>query len=490
MVGSEGDAGRGGGRMKVSRLVAAGAIPLVFAIVLGIGLIRGRTSFLNDPGTFWHLRLGRTILATHDVPRADALTFTRAGRPWVDQSWAFDAILALVVDRRGWAGVIALTAIVLAWLYATLARGLVRDGATPLAAGVVAVVAAGIGSIHFLIRPHLFTFAFVLWTLHACRSLHRGDAGPIRWLPLVMIAWANVHGGFLAGPFIVATAALGEAVSGRWDAERRRKLGLFAASLAAACVAPLANPYGIGLYRHVAGLLVTTGVTDLIMEYQAAPFGKPEARILEGVVLGLIALPILGRGRPSRYELLHTLVWLHLALNSIRHAPLFAFAAAPTMATLIDGVLSPEPPESSRSRWWAFPALVTAAIAVAVALRVPFGGPDPVKWPLAALKVLDRQPVEERLFHEQDWGGLIAVSCAPTRPTFIDDRFELYGREAILEYLAALEAGPAWDDLDKRHHFGLVFVRPWRPLASRLQRDARHWAVVHQDDTAILLRRR
>ncbi|HWE40814.1 MAG TPA: hypothetical protein VG406_30010 [Isosphaeraceae bacterium] len=476
--------------MKVSRVVAAGAIPLVFVIVLLIGLIRGRTSFLNDPGTFWHLRLGRTILADHDVPRTDALTYTRAGRPWVDQSWAFDAILALVVDRRGWSGAIALTAVVLAWLYATLARGLVHDGASPIAAGVVAVVAAGIGSIHFLIRPHLFTFAFVLWTLGACRALHRGQSGPIRWLPLVMIAWANVHGGFLAGPVIVATATIGEAVSGRWDADRRRKLKLFAASLAACCVAPLVNPYGIGLYRHVGGLLVTKGVTDLIMEYQSAPFGKPEARILEGVILGLVALPVLGRGRPSRYELIHTLVWLHLALNSIRHAPLFAFAAAPTMATLIDGVLSPDPPEEAPRRWWAFPALVTMILAVCVALRVPFGGPDPGKWPLAGLKLLDRQPVGDRLFHEQDWGGLIAVDCHPRRPTFIDDRFELHGRDAILEYLAALEAGPAWDDLLAREKPRLVFIRPWRPLANRLQRDPAHWDVVYRDDIAILLRRK
>ena len=33
-------------------------------------------------------------------------------------------------------------------------------------------------------------------------------------------------------------------------------------------MAPLANPYGIGLYRHVGHLLVSSGVTELIEEYQ------------------------------------------------------------------------------------------------------------------------------------------------------------------------------------------------------------------------------
>ncbi len=59
--------------------------------------------------------------------------------------------------------------------------------------------------------------------------------------------------------------------------------------VALACaVAALANPYGFGLYRHVGQLLVSSGVTSLIIEYQPAPFGKPEAEVLEWVLLAFI----------------------------------------------------------------------------------------------------------------------------------------------------------------------------------------------------------
>src|SRR5207244_3207405 len=84
---------------------------------------------------------------------------------------------------------------------------------------------------------------------------------PALWtVPLVMIAWGNLHGGFLAGPLIVATAGFGHAISGPWDGARRQRLLGFAAVFALSLAAPVVNPYGLGLYRHVAELLVTSGV--------------------------------------------------------------------------------------------------------------------------------------------------------------------------------------------------------------------------------------
>src|SRR3954470_8279871 len=132
-----------------------GVPDVVFGIVLAVGLIGGRTGFLNDPGTFWHLRLGREILRTGDVPRCDTLTYTRDRVPWVDQSWAFDLGLALLVDHAGWTSAVAATALGLAWLYGSLARGLLRDGRSPVVVVLVTVLATGVGAVHFLIRPHL-----------------------------------------------------------------------------------------------------------------------------------------------------------------------------------------------------------------------------------------------------------------------------------------------------------------------------------------------
>src|SRR5262249_61451681 len=130
-------------RTRWDRLIP-GPADLVFAIVLGLVLVGGRYGLFGDPGTPWHLRLGREILASGSVPRHDFLTYTHQGASWVDQSWGFDVLLAAVVDARGWSAVVALTAGGLAGVYAAVGGGPVRGGGSPVASLLPAVLAVGV----------------------------------------------------------------------------------------------------------------------------------------------------------------------------------------------------------------------------------------------------------------------------------------------------------------------------------------------------------
>lgn len=477
-------------RMLLRPRLRPGVPDLVFGFLIVGLLMAGRSRFLNDPGTFWHVRLGRDIIQTRAVPRVDTLTYTRDGVAWVDQSWVFDVGLAAIVDHWGWSGVVAATALILATVYTALVRNLLDDGVSPVIAIIVTVLAVGISSTHFLARPHLFTLLFVLWTARACQRQHERGGWKVAVVPILMIPWANIHGGFLAGPIIVATAAVGHAISGAWDAERKRNVGRFLIALLLACLTPLINPYGIRLYEHVAHLLVSSGVTELIDEYQPLPFGTGRARVAEVVILALIALPTFTRARLSRYDVVQVIVWLHFALGSIRHAPLFAIMAAPGLARLLDELpLAAREFARSRTAWSPWSALPALAVVAGVFLGIPFGRLDPQKWPLDTLPALNRQPVEARLFHEQDWGGLIEEVCQPPRRTFVDDRFELFGKTMILDYVAALHGGPDWDTLRDRQEFALAWVRPDRGLARRLARDP-GWHEVHRDAVSVLFRRK
>ena len=191
---------------------------------------------------------------------------------------------------------------------------------------------------------------------------------------------------------------------------------------------------------------------------------------MEWVLLALIALPTISIGRMTRYELVHAAVWLHSSLASVRHAPLFALAVAPGFArcwTAYRG-FETRSGKSEHSLWPGFTAILLGWLAVT---GIPLVGFDSTNWPLAALPSLNRAPVEAPLFHEQDWGGLIEASCDPRRPAFIDDRFELYGKEGILRYVNALEGGPDWDLIRDHEAIALVWLRPERGLSRRLATD-------------------
>jgi hypothetical protein len=208
------------------------------------------------------------------------------------------------------------------------------------------------------------------------------------------------------------------------------------------------------------------------------------------VLLALVGLPAISNRRVDRYHLVHLLVWLHLALTSIRNAPLFALVAAAPLATLLDGL-----PLALRTGWtgngrgslWV-PGLATSLVLL-VAVGARLGEFDRQKWPLSALATLNDQPASSRLFHEQDWGGLIEAECQPIRSSYLDDRFELFGKAAILEYVDALTGGPTWDTIRDRDHIDMVWVKPDRGLARRMAEEP-GWSVLYRDSVSVLFGRR
>lgn len=477
--------------MPPSTWLRVGAPEIVFAYVLVMALASGTTSFLDDPDTFWHLEVGRRILDEGAVPFVDRLTYSRADTPWVDQSWLFDAGLALAFKGLGWSGVVVLASAFLAWLYWILARQLRRDGSSFCTILLVGLLVSRVGQIHFLVRPHLLTWGFCLATFLICRAAHRGKTRALWAIPPMMSLWANCHGGFLAGLLIIATATLGHAVSGAWDNARLAQLRAFCLAFVAACAAPLLTPYGPDLYRHVYELLFSSGLTKMSEEFLPYRFGSLIPGPLEWTIIALVALPKFSRERPLIYDLAHALVWLHLGLITVRYSPIFGIAVAPMLARLLDGIFPVRKPQETPEPLLAgvgLPLVATLGIVIASALGAPLGKLGPARWPLAALPALEKAPVELPLFHEQDWGGMVEAMTEPRRLAFIDSRFEVFGVEFIEDYLKALQGGDDWEALDDKWSFGLVWVRPNRGLARHLAGDSR-WRVIHQDPVSVLYQR-
>ena len=174
-------------------------------------------------------------------------------------------------------------------------------------------------------------------------------------------------------------------------------------------------------------------MTGLIQEYQPAPFGTPEARCWRWCSWRWSACrrsstgdgSLSPRPRPG-------LAAPRPDVDPQR--PLVRPGGGPGTRRLLDGLpLSfRKLAAASRTIVWA-PALATGLLAL-TATGVSLGGFGETRWPLWRCH-LNRQPPAARLFHEQDWGGLIEAECLPVRLSYLDDRFELFGKDAILEYV-------------------------------------------------------
>src|SRR5205823_3725170 len=101
--------------------------------------------------------------------------------------------------------------------------------------------------------------------------------------------------------------------------------------------ATVLNPYGFLLHVHIWEYLRSDWIRNLVQEFQAPTFrneGQLQFEFL--LILGLV-----GAGALVLRRKLTEVLWLvflaHCSLTSVRHAPLYAFVAAPLLAVQLSG---------------------------------------------------------------------------------------------------------------------------------------------------------
>src|SRR5271156_6044835 len=119
-----------------------------------------RDRIFEDPGVGRHLRTAEYILETGQVPRTDPLSFTKAGAPWTDFEWAFEATVGELYRAGGLPLVCAFCYAVFAATVLGIYRTLLQSGLSLSVVLLYTGVAFLTVQIHFSARPVLFTYLF------------------------------------------------------------------------------------------------------------------------------------------------------------------------------------------------------------------------------------------------------------------------------------------------------------------------------------------
>ena len=320
--------------------------PLIVGMSLFVLLLNATgLPLLADPDSRWHVAIGKWILENGAVPHVDSHSHTFTGQPWIAKEWLSQILLALAERGGGWGAVAALSAASLAATFALMLRLLLRD-LRPLPALLFTVAAIVLSGPHFLARPHVFAFPFlVLWVAGLVRASEQGRA-PRPLLLLAMLLRANLHGGFTLGLMLCGFFAL-EAVVTAADAAQRRFLFVEwlkprVAAVLVACI----TPYG------PESMLVTLRIFGL-GEALSPDQGMAVARFPEpadagadavGGDLGALAcglkLPVL--------RLLLVLGFLHLFLKHARNIELVAVLTPLVVAPILARQWPSLRPDSAR----------------------------------------------------------------------------------------------------------------------------------------------
>jgi hypothetical protein len=181
------------------------------------------------------------------------------------------------------------------------------------------------------LRPQLLGLACFAVVLAIVAWRHRLPLA--LWLvPLIMVAWANVHGSFFVGWAALGLALLEDFLS------RRRLTLVLAVVTGLSVVATLLTPFGFDAWVYVMELSSNPVVSALVSEWQATDLGSVDGLLFYSSVAAVLAL-LLYRGRViSWLQVLWLAGFVLLGLRAVRGVVWWALAATPVVSILVDGL--------------------------------------------------------------------------------------------------------------------------------------------------------
>ena len=214
-------------------------VALVYAFLAGLHTV-------SDFDIGWQMATGRWAVQHHRVPSVDVLSFTAQGQTWIYPVGAgvifYAAFLLGGFSLISWIGAAACCG--------TVALLLRRGSA--VGAGIAIL---GVPLIAYRTTPRADMFTVVLFAAFLSLLWENYQTGRARlWiLPLLMVAWVNLHFGFSSGLGLMAVYVVTELLETIFGEVRRRaaiqRLRSASGWLACTAAVTLINPWGWGLYR-------------------------------------------------------------------------------------------------------------------------------------------------------------------------------------------------------------------------------------------------
>ncbi len=456
---------------------------------------------LTEPDFGWHLRTGLDLLVSgSQLPALDPYSHTMPDWPWVEHAWFTDLVLG--------------------WLYSTggPAGGLLVIAFFGLVTAAAWIVAAGIGPAIWPVR--LFACTLSLWValpflgartqvltllgvavvLVLLDRLRQGARWMIWMFPPLFLFWANLHGGFTAGLFLLVVVvglhwcvAMGArmwpdvvARLDEWPVSSADLRGLTLATGLAGLVT-LLNPYGWRLHQEIVDSLANHFMVATLQEWQPPSLETLAGRLFGVYLGGLTVAAVLWyrRFEPVRIGVL--VAFLFVACRHLRNIPLFLIVSLPLAVELLqigcDRIISALKLRQRGSAPWALG--LTGALACLLILLGPdhvrdvwrFGAnPDgafrQTSYPIEAVQWIraHRDRVGARPVHDYQYGGFLLWQL-PGIKTFIDGRmpaWQIGDRWIFKDYVDLVSAPVPRTDLLDRYAVDWALLKKGTALAGLL----------------------
>ncbi|MFI5115332.1 MAG: hypothetical protein ACHP8B_01400 [Terriglobales bacterium] len=492
------------------------AIALIYAFLAGLRTV-------SDFDLGWQLATGRWVVQHHHIFSTDVFSYTAQGEPWIYPVGSglvlYAAYLLGGYALISWIGALACVA--------TVALLLRRGSAVSAGIAILAIPL-----IAWRTAPRADMFTVVLFAAFLSLLWENYQTGQARlWsLPLLMVAWVNLHFGFAAGLALIL-AYVGVELSETIFGDERRHAALQRLRrawgwLAATALVTLANPWGWGMYRALMRQQRAAGQQQLnIGEWSSVPvtwtaFSTAlSLRQTQGAIYLLLAIAVIAAVLALlRRQLGAAMLLLASTYPPVHHVRMGAVFAC--VVVVVGGpVLTAAMVEfGSRIRWPRLrPTAAWAAVCLLAALALlrsfdlvtnrhyvrvvdesTFGAGLGWWFPERAAEFIEREHLPGEIFNTYNEGSYLTWKLGPKRRDYIDGRDTLFGIPRMQRAGQLLQLSPdsqTWRQEADRYNINTIILPLARFDGVQLLQlkgfcDSRDWRPVYLDEiSAVFVRR-
>lgn len=427
----------------------------------------------------WHLSAGDLIRERGNIPFQDPWSFTLGDRQWYNLSWLWDVIASVIFQYAKFGGLVLFVVAFGALIVGYLTSLCLSRGASATAV-CISVFSACLLYPSFATAPNIYLAASPNTSTMLFGVIFYGEClKRTRWflLPVIMVLWANLHGGFLLG-FLIVGIFCGAALLRRdWV-----NFKIYSFAGVGCFIAIFINPLGWHIYDGVAATLghfVQAYITEWWSYYRNVTVPGSIPGII--YILIFIALELRDGGScpiPLEARLLSWL-FLFLGLYQFRYMSFFFIFSTVPLALHIDR-LRPKQLNNFKAQR----SLLAAGIVGACALPLTFMQIEPA---LGLPEILSEQDAlylqthfsHARLLNHWNVGGILIFRTRGAVPVFVDGRAATAYPDTLLrDYFKLAESEineTAWDTVLEKYKIDTVL---WVKAHEQLRRflvDKRGW---------------
>ncbi len=481
-------------------------LKMVLGLLVLAAVLNAMAITAADPDLWGYMAFGRLFWEDLTFPYQDVFSYVPTLKPWVYHEWLTGVIFFPLYHALGGTGLQLLKFILgLVTLGLILATAMRRGADLGSAALGLWIIQLFLAFGYSPVRAQVFTFFFFALALYLLETARlTGHFRRLLLLPIILVPWCNLHGGFMAGLGLIALYALGEVLCRR---PFRPYLGTFLLS----GLATLINPYGLAYWTYIwrAVTMPRPTITEwssIIGAYQSGLYTE-NLIFFAAILIFTVFLIIWARWKEITPGVVLALT-LYLGLKHQRHLVFFLIALGAYLPILIKKyfeVLRSQPLIVSLSRrlGYAIPIIVLAIATASYTYK--FLGKSPLSlnipitldrkkqvmiyYPVGAVRYIEEHRLSGNLLTEFDWGEYLLWSLYPQCRVAPDGRFEtVYPEEVFQKYWNFKYGCPLWREIIQAYPPDMILVDK-KSAPYRLLRQEGEWRQVYEDADTALFRR-